>query len=279
MENLYELSFRANIDVKHTDESDVVVYEDHRTILNVLFYLKTHTKIEFPVNVILFDDHDDACEPSKEALRKIKKFNKKTPTLSEFWSFTEFDLRYMDDDWIKAGMELNLIDTLFLFNSTQSDLKFNETYKTQDFGTKKLYNLGNLWNALSHRGCLYDVIKRKEFGQLWEDFGWIYNKENGRFTFQPTKKFIVDFDLDCFATEVLGKRIAIPTDVLIEKFTEHHQPSHHYYYTYEIFVKDLIKQSEITTLCFENGFCGGYKQAFKIFEVVDYLFFDNQIGK
>ena len=279
MDNLYELSFRANINIKHTDDSDVVIYEDHRTILNVLYYLKTNTKIQFPLNIILFDDHDDACKPSKIALSKIKEFNKTQPDIKDFWTFTEFDLKNLDDDWVKAGMELGLINHLFLFNSTQSRIGFVENYKTMSFGTKRIYNLGYLWDALSHRGCLYDIVKDKEYGQLWKDFGWVYDKESGRFHFKPTQKFIIDFDLDCFTTQILDKRIGIPEDILINKFTENHQPSYHYYYTYERFVKDLIKQSEITTMCFENGFCGGFKQTFKIFETIDYLFFDNQLGE
>lgn len=279
MDNLYELSFRANINVKHTDESEIVIYEDHRTVLNVLFYLKTKTKTEFPVNVILFDDHDDAVKPSKDALRKIKAFNKKAPDLQKFWTFTEFSLKNLDDDWVKAGMELGLINNLFLFNSTQSHIGFVEHYNTMSFGTKRLYNLGYLWDALSYRGCLYDVIKHNEFGQLWEDLGWVYSRDTGKFSFNPTKPYIVDFDLDCFTTQILGKRIAIPEDILIEKFQEFHQPSYHYYYSYDRFVKDIIKDAQITTMCFEQGFCGGFKQAFKVFETVDYLFFENQLGK
>lgn len=279
MENLYELSFRANINIKHTDEGDVVIYEDHRTILNVLFYLKTKTKIDFPINIILFDNHDDAVKPNKEALKKIKAFNKKAPDIRQFWTFTEFDLRNLDDDWVKAGMELGLINNLFLFNSTQSHISFVENYETMNFGIKRLYNLGYIWDALSYRGNLYDVIKHNEFGQLWDDFGWVYDKESGKFSFKPSKPYIVDFDLDCFTTEILGKRIAIPEDILIEKFSEYHQPSYHYYYSYERFVKDLIKEAEITTMCFEQGFCGGFKEAFKIFETVDHLFFENQLGK
>lgn len=279
VDSIYDLSNRANINIKTTEHSQVVVYEDHRSILNVLFYLKKNKKATFPINIILFDDHDDSCKPSEEALRIIKGFNKREPELREFWSFTEFDLRTLDDDWIKAGMELGLINHLFLFNASQSSIGLITRYKTMKFGEKKIYNLGYLWDCLSHRGLLYDVVKRQEYGELWKDFGWEYDKKSGRFDFNPSQGFIVDFDLDCFTTKILDNRVAIPEDILFDKFTEHHQPNYHYFYTYQMFVKKLIEESALTTICFENGFCGGYRQCFKIFDMVDQLFFDNELGK
>jgi hypothetical protein len=177
VDSIYDLSHRANINIKTTEHGQVVLYEDHRTILNVLFFLKKNKKATFPINIILFDEHDDACKPSDEVLRIIKGFNKPEPELREFWSFTEFDLRTLDDDWIKSGTELGLINHLFLFNASQASIGFITKYKTMKFGEKKIYNMGYLWDSLSHRGNLYDVVKHKEYGELWKDFGWVYEKK------------------------------------------------------------------------------------------------------
>lgn len=89
---------RANINVKRTPNGDVIIYEDHRTILNVLFAKKLNKEIDFPVNIILFDNHDDFCKPNESALETIKIFNENEPSIREFWTFTEFDLRALDDD-------------------------------------------------------------------------------------------------------------------------------------------------------------------------------------
>ena len=279
IDSLSNLSQRANINIKSTTNADVVIYEDHRTILNVLYFLKTQQQLEFPFDLILFDNHDDGCTPSETALNKINKFNQSSPSLQEFWSFTEFDLNGLDDDWIKAGMELNLINNVFLFNATETNINFLEHYETKCFGTKKYYNLGTLWNALSFRGCLYDAVKFDQYGELWEDFGWVYNREDGRFDFAQDRQFLLDFDLDCFSMSILDKRVAIPKGLLIEKFKAQHIHQNHYYYSWENFVRELIERSVITTICFENVFCGGYRETFKIFETIDYLFFDNQLGK
>lgn len=270
------LSHRANINDKTTSSGKVIIYEDHRTILNVLFLLKTQGKLDCPIDIILFDDHDDACVPSKIALKKIEEFNENEPDIRDFWTFTEFDLKFLDDDWVKAGMELNLINNIFLFNSNESSINFVENYETKQFGTKKIYNLGNVWDALSYKGCLNDAIMESENGQLWDDFGW---KKNGdfKFEFKPKNKFIVDFDLDCFSIELLDNRIAIPEEILYEKITTYFRPEYHHFGTAQIFIKHIINNSEFSTICFENGCCGGYQQAFKIFESVNDLFFENEI--
>ena len=165
MDKLNELSKRANINHKRTDISEVIIYEDHRTILNVLYFLKTKKQLDFPIDIIMFDDHDDGIEPSKSAIKKITSFNKNQPEIEDFWKFTEFNLRSLDDDWVKAGMQLGLINNVFLFHSSKSGINFFEEYQTIDFGLKKIYNIGEVWDALGHRGCLEDLIKRTEFGR------------------------------------------------------------------------------------------------------------------
>lgn len=269
------LRHRANINKAYTKRGDVYLYEDHRTILNVLFLKKKNNELECPVNIILFDNHDDGCVPSTSALEKIDLLNNEADiSIRDFWNFTEFDLKGLDDDWIKAGMELNLIENVFLFNSCESKIYFVEEYETKKFGTKKIYNLGNIWDCISYKGYLNDIIK-KEYSQLWEDFGWVI--EEGRFYFEPKRKFIVDFDLDCFSTEVLGKRIAIPTEILYEKMTKYQIRDYHYYGSSQELIQDFIDKAEFTTICFETQFCGGYLEAFKIFQSVNDLFFDNKI--
>ncbi|WP_159474768.1 hypothetical protein [Chryseobacterium sp. 18068] len=272
------LSHRANINKQYATGKDVYIYEDHRTILNILFAKKFNTEVQFPVNIILFDNHDDGCELDKSILKIITKFNKNEPSLRDFWSFTEFDLSGMDDDWVKAGMELNLIKNVFLFNSTESSIYFVEKYKTKNFGEKKIYNLGNIWDSISHRGYFNDVIKRNDYGELWDDFGWKYTKKEGVFTFSPDTKFIVDFDLDCFSTEILDKRMAIPQEILYEKFISRYRRDYHYFYSSQDFVKELISKSEFSTICFENQFCGGFNESFKIFNYINELFFDSKIN-
>ncbi|TPD71273.1 hypothetical protein [Flavobacterium microcysteis] len=276
MPDINDLSKRSNINVKHTYNSDVVIYEDHRTILNVFYFLKLNGLATFPIDLFMFDDHDDFLNPSAAALKKINEFNLEAPSEREFWSFTEFDLKTSDDDWVKAGMELGLINNVFLFHSSKASYSFSSKHQTESYGEKRVYNLGSVWDALHFRGSLEDYSNDVEYGQLWKDMGWI--KRNGKFEFERENDFIIDFDLDCFSTFIVDKNYAIPEDILIKKFEEYKRTENHYYGKPSDFVKKLIENSILTTVCFENNSCGGIRESHKIFEVFDYLFFEKEIG-
>src|SRR5688572_9713564 len=103
-EKIYDIAHRSNIIHKTTSENEVVIYEDHRGIVNVLFHLKEKRKISEPLDIVMFDDHDDFCNPNKEALKLANNFLKK-PTREKLFSIVEFNLSSLDDDWVKFGME------------------------------------------------------------------------------------------------------------------------------------------------------------------------------
>lgn len=172
-------------------------------------------------------------------------------------------------------MELGLIENVFLFNSTESSLGFLTAYETIKFGTKKLYNLGYIWDAISNKGCLNDIIKEGDFGEFWDDFGWI--NEDGQFYFEPKNKFTIDFDLDCFSTEILDKRVAIPAEILDEKLIKEYRRDNHSFYSSQELIIEMIQKSELTTMCFENQFCGGFAESLKIFNYINNTFFENKI--
>ena len=71
--DLHYFRQRTNYDTFTTEHSDVVLYDDHRCILNVLYYLKKEKLTDQTPNVITFDYHDDALKPSPEQIEKIKK--------------------------------------------------------------------------------------------------------------------------------------------------------------------------------------------------------------
>lgn len=274
-DRIYQIAQRANINHYNTTDGEVVIYEDHRTIINVLFHLHNERTLSEPVDLIMFDNHDDFCNVNEAVLEKVDGFLK-SPSKEELNQIVEFDLNPLDDDWVTFGMELGLIGNVFLFNSDECNVNFRKEYKTRNFGNRYLYNLRNVWSALGHRGYLGDKIK-SEYQPLWDDFGWVV--EDGKFHHRPKRKFIFDIDLDCFSTRILDKTIAIPQEILIPLLCEFRNPAYHYYNTSQQFIKDLIKRSEITTICYENGCCGGIREAHKIFNLVDELFFEYELGE
>lgn len=277
-ESIYDISNRANIIHKNTSLNEVVIYEDHRTILNVLFHLKERRKIEESLDIIMFDDHDDFLPVRNKTLRRLLKFLDK-PSKEKLNTIVEFDLNSSDDNWVKAGMELGLINNVFLFNSSQSTVYFGEKYETQRFGTKYLYNLGDVWKVLGFHGLFNDPINAQN-QPLCEAFGWVMKDKNSKYGFaENRRKFIFDIDLDCFSTQILDKTVALPEEILIPRLIEKSSHLNHYYYCCQDFIQDLIQKSEIATLCFENGCCGGIREAYRIFNVVDRVFFGNELGR
>jgi hypothetical protein len=273
--SISNISHRSNIIHRLSSENEVVIFEDHRTILNVLFHLMDVRGISKPLDIIMFDYHDDFCDPSIEAIKRVHKFIKK-PEKETLYNIVEFYLSHLDDDWVKAGMELGIIGNVFLFNSKQTSVSFREEYKTKNYGKRYFYNVGDVWDALGHRGILNDPIK-VQYKQFWDDFGW--ELVNGKFKFKDNRnKFILDIDIDCFSTRVFNRTIAIPNQVILPLLTEQSKPEYHYYYSSQQFIKDLISQSELVTICFETECCGGINQAFEIFNMLDDVLFNNELG-
>jgi hypothetical protein len=95
------------------------VYDDHRTLLNVIFEAKRLDILRDTPNLVYFDHHDDACKLGKRSdlLDKIGVDNMNNATNKQFWSFVEFDLGTMDDDWLLTGMELDLIKDAILIGA------------------------------------------------------------------------------------------------------------------------------------------------------------------
>src|SRR5690606_2653711 len=114
-----------------------------------------------------------------------------------------------------------------------------------------------------------------EYQVFWEDFGWILN--GGKFEFgKDRREFVLDIDLDCFSTSVMERTISIPYEIIAEKLNEVKRANYHYYFTSRDFIKTLISDSEFTTMCFENGSCGGFRESHKIFNLVDEQFFERE---
>ena len=85
----------------------VLLHEDHRWVLPMIFEAQEQGRIPRPVKVILFDRHTDAAEPIA--------FDPFPLTHAALMHFCEHSLSPHDDDWIVAGMRLGLLDDVFIF--------------------------------------------------------------------------------------------------------------------------------------------------------------------
>lgn len=268
------LSFHSNIETYNFHEKYIVVYDDHRSILNVLFEAKKLGLFNTTPNLIFFDRHDDACNPNiclKDLYKKwgVKKIEEVSSR--DFWSFVEFDLNGEDDDWLLAGMEFNLINDAVVIGQYENDniQSMNHRYESSDSIVHELYAIPHLNWSLGNRGCLGDsFIKHPYYKNVRSIFE--YNQppygDYDKYSKEVTKPFVLDFDLDCFTTECEDKIFAWPEAIFRDKFDENN------YVRY--FMQKLIDRSSIITICREPGCCGGLGESNKILAYLDYYFFE-----
>lgn len=210
--HMYELAHRANINV-YTIEIDgiqkyVVLYEDHRTILNVLYFARMKGILSSVPNLIYFDYHDDATTiPLKRKLSAHKPRNYTKEEFERFWNFVEFYLRSDDADWLFAGMYFDLIKDAVCVGAEEKNnvQELNDFFKRQ--GMHHLYDIEHLDEELTRYGCFEDrgshhpdkdMQVRNIFKRNWDtDINDIADVPH-----------VLDFDLDCFSGIIGGLRMA-----------------------------------------------------------------------
>ena len=270
-DKLYELSGRMNINAYTFHDKHIILYDDHRTLLNVLFEAKRLGTLPQTPNLIYFDLHDDACasQPKSLLLERIGVKELSEATSKLFWSFVEFDLGILDDDWLLTGMELGLIGNAILIGQEENcniqDL--HGRYVTEDKVGHELFSIPHLKYSLDSRGCLGDHIIKEPYYQNVRD---IMQFHNGRFDEGEIKPFVLDFDLDCFTTECREKTYAWPEDIFRMEYDE----------SYEVrrFMETLLSRASFITICRAPGCCGGIGESNKILSCLDRYFFDGALG-
>lgn len=272
--SIYGLSNHTNIEVYSFQDKYIILYDDHRTILNILFEAKRLELFGTPPNIVFFDRHDDACNPNKKANELLEKWGvDKIENVSSqnFWSFVEFDLSGLDDDWLLAGMELGLINHAVVIGQNENhnihDMK--NMFESSDGKLHELFDISHLDWSIGSRGCLGDnVIKEAYYKNVRNIFE--YNQSPygryDKFSEEVTMPFVLDFDLDCFTTECEGKTHAWPEDIFKKKYFDNEDVQY--------FMHRLIERSTIITICREPACCGGLGESNKILRYLDCYFFD-----
>lgn len=285
MADLFSLSNRSNINVYNypdvyrrevDDDRRIIIYDDHRSIIDVLYYAEQegHFNEGIP-SVISFDQHDNSLPLSSKNKQRIKSIRKSCFTKrndEKVWQFVEFELRGLDDDWVRAGMELGLIKHYIGFGHHPihaSNIEEGyEHYKTLDKEVHHLYSNGHLDNVLGDRGVIGDDSYRfiQKHNDLLDDLQYHY----GHFDRDAVYPFILDIDLDCFSTECSDNTIAWPEAIFRERYQDNCKVSS--------FIRTLIARSSLITISREPGCCGGIGESNRILELLDYYWFDGVLG-
>ena len=272
--SIYGLSFHTNIETYAFHDKYVVIYDDHRSVLNVLFEAKKLGVFKTTPNLIFFDRHDDACNPeihSKDLFETWGVYRIEDVSSKEFWSFVEFDLSGLDDDWLLAGMELDLINHAVVVGQHENNniKSMNNRYESTDGKFHELFDIPHLNWSIGSRGCLGDnVIKQPFYENVRNIFE--YNQppygSYDKFSTEVTIPFVLDFDLDCFTTECEDNTFAWPEAIFRDKYVDNDDV--------KCFMQRIIERSSIITICREPDCCGGLGESNKLLWYLDKYFFD-----
>ena len=275
---MIDLDKRANFNVNlinvFCEEIPLIRFEDHRSTLIPMYHARKIGNIipENPPTLLCFDHHDDGLAPKD--IESLAKFTNSEVDIREFFDYVEWELSTGDDDWLKAGMEIGLIGDVIMFG-VERDSNFQlpkNGYLDHRGVVHNIWMLKHLWHELSMAGSLGDLAKKDEVEDLWRVLGW-----NGRSFCEPTSKFIVDFDLDCFSHTIGGMRMAWPQDVIAAKFETRVEGSQHNSYVPREFLQSIMVKSIYISVCHESDCCGGLGESVRVLEVLDDLFWENTL--
>ena len=273
--NLSNLSQYANFETYPYGEKHIILYDDHRCILTVLFEAYKLGIINDMTNLVTFDRHDDAkpMHPNtEEMLKALTKSNLSEISSRDFKSFVEFDISEYDDDWVKIGMEMRLINNIINIgceeNFNISDWKSN-SYESKS-GKKHLgFVIGHLSSELNTHGGRIGDLALHEYDPIREIIGYSQHGPSLP-SIDDTSNFVLDFDLDCFTTTCMDKRFAWPEDVFRKEYNGESASS--------FFLYQLIQKSKFITICREPSYCGGIGEANKILGYLDHYLFGGCLG-
>jgi len=259
--SLPSIFLRNNVEKLSFKGKDIVLFDDHRTTLDVLFEIYKSGQLDGIVpNLVTFDYHEDCCDAGEQEtlLQKIGVKDLADATDRQFWNFVEFDLSGLDDDWISAAVSLNLVRDVVIIGS-----EANKNYQNADDSEHKLFSISHLPSSVGNRGCLGDsCISEPYYSQVRDTMQY----HHGAFNDGLVYPFVLDFDLDCFSTEILGKQKAWPEEIFYQEYVKND-------IVYS-FMKQLIYRSSLITISREPGCCGGYEESFKILSYLNKYFFE-----
>lgn len=268
-----ELYGRVNVMTRQTVYGQmVVIYDDHRWLLNVLFAACKH--IERPI-LITFDAHDDAAQCAKKSvlLSQIGVDDLQNATAKQFSAFVDYDQREDDGGWLTTAMELNLIDSVVsIGNSHSHNLEeMNGIYESEDGVEHNVFELSqDLYYELGPRGKLGDICREDECRELRDLFG-IEHSFTGIHQIATKEPYILDFDLDFFTMSNDDE----PTHGWTERVLNRHFPVNS---EQDRFLRMLIRNAHIITICREPDYCGSLGDSNRILSMLDRYYFEGQLG-
>ena len=262
---------RANVLVRRYNDKLVIIYDDHRWLLNVLFKLYIENN-GATYNIVTFDAHDDAAECQKKTamLGQIGVTKLLDATEKQFGAFVDFDVSFDDGNWLSVACELDLIkNSCTIGNRNNYNIEnLNNEYVSESGEKHYMFELSeNLDEEIGCRGKLVDICRDKECSGVRQFFNSGDTSFKGIGAMEP---FILDFDLDFFTISSEKGTMAWTPKIWQQELGNYSETLH--------FINTLIDKADIITICREPDYCGGIGESNKILEMLDQYLFHGQLG-
>jgi len=253
------LGGRANLQALSVGEKDLILYEDHRSLVFVLWHALNVVEppLAEPPTLVYFDHHDDAKAPSAP-VRAIFNNLRSAGTDRGVMEAVEWDLSSLDDDWLIAAMELGVLkDAICVGADITPNLgQFHTQVTDHTGGVHNIFKIGHLWDALAHQGPLVDQAQAGQYQPLWTSLGWAPTEYPEPRT-PGNPPLIVDFDLDYFSYHLLGQTLTWPNGMFDKKLGSISQSTYARGLRARTFFGWLLSEASFLTVARESPYCGG----------------------
>jgi len=275
--NLSDLKVIDDLRQVPFEKCECFLHKEHRWVLPIIFYKQQKNILPHPCTLVMFDAHHDAKDPfCKDDILQIMKAG---ITFKGLIELCLQKLSKLNDDWIKTGMELGLIDHAVIFGveSGKDTANFKPIYKDQQGNIHKIKLLELPGAELECQSDLSDTARWESLSELWKILGWQYDPQ---FSFtQDERKILLDFDLDCFVVRWKGcYRFPWPDEVFKKEFLLQSKYQTTLGWTGKDFLNGLLNKAALLTIAKEPKFCGGDTNANQVLSKVNHFLFDDKLS-
>lgn len=210
---------------------------------------------------------------------EIKKIRERGPTVPELVRLCQHSLSKLDDDWIKAGMELGLIADAAIFGV--GDRHNAQNLKQYDDHAGRTHSIELVClprAALNFQGMLSDLTCSDVYSSLWKILGWTLARGNGFYFDRDSEQLLLDIDLDCFAVDWNNYVFPWPDEVFQNEFFTESAYRSTSGWTGRAFLDGLLKKAGLLTIARESECCDGPAKSAEILRKTNHYLFDGKLG-
>ncbi len=272
------LKDRDNLQPLKYKEVEGYIHNDHRFLLPLVYISQEKRLLPKPCKLILFDAHHDSCPVNKEQLKEIEKLFSNKYSINDLIKLTDKVLGQNDDDWIQAGMQLNLFSDAIVFGVTQNPIDDMECQEIVDIsGNKHHLEIRPLFpgDMLEYQCSLSDIAYEERYKHFWDLLDWEFVPREG-FKFRETNENIaISIDLDAFT--IHWEHFIFPWDneVFIDKFLNESTYWTTQNWSGKKVFDNFIERCGMFAIAREPRYCGGEEKMEKIYSKVNEFLFNN----